>query len=102
MPHAAQMAQPWLRRAVEQRSAQYARSKTLNLIALSSTYFQGGDGLEEGVRVGDEALKGTGTLKSPRTLSRLRDLDRTTAPYAQEAGVAEFRARLHRVLADAG
>jgi transcriptional regulator with XRE-family HTH domain len=102
MPHAAEMAQPWLRRAVEQRGAQYARSKTLNLIALSSTYFQSGDGLEEGVRVGDEALEGAGTLKSPRALSRLRDLDRTTASYAQEAGVAEFRARLHRVLTDVG
>lgn len=100
MPHVAELAQPWLRRAVEQRGAQYARSKTLNLIALSCTYFQLGDGLDEGVRVGDEALKGAGTLKSPRSLSRLRDLDRTTVPYAQEASVAEFRARLHRVLAD--
>ena len=100
MPDAAEMAQPWLRRAVEQRGAQYARSKTLNLIALSSTYFQRGDGLDEGVRVGDEALNGAGTLKSPRALSRLRDLDRTTAPYAGKSSVAEFRVRLRRVLAD--
>src|SRR5262249_39541999 len=58
VPDAAEQAEPWLRCAVAQRGPQYARSKTLNLIALSSTYFQRGEELEEGVRVGYQALDG--------------------------------------------
>ncbi len=101
MPEAAREAEPWLRRAVDGRGPQYARSRTLNLIALSATYFQHGDGLEEGIRVGDEALAGASTLNSPRARSRLRGLDRVTAFHAQAPGVAEFRDRLRLALADA-
>jgi transcriptional regulator with XRE-family HTH domain len=101
MPEAAREAAPWLRRAVDGRGPQYARSRTLNLIALSATYFQHGDGLEEGIRIGDEALAGASALNSPRARSRLLGLDRITASHAQEPGVAEFRDRLRLALADA-
>lgn len=101
MPEAAGEAEPWLRRAVAGRGPQYARSRTLNLIALSATYFQHGDGLEEGVRVGDEALAGASALNSPRARSRLRGLDRVIASHAGAPGVAEFRDRLRLALADA-
>src|SRR6266511_464177 len=101
LPETAGEAEPWLRRAVAGRGPQYARSRTLNLIALSATYFQHGDGLEEGVRVGDEALAGASALNSPRARSRLRGLDRVTAFHAQAPGVAEFRDRLRLALADA-
>src|SRR5262249_15583602 len=101
VPDAAEQAEPWLRCAVAQRGPQYARSKTLNLIALSSTYFQRGEGLEEGVRVGFQALDGASTLKSPRSLSRLRGLGHVTAAYAAEPSVRELRDRLRLVLADA-
>ena len=101
VPAMAVEAEPWLRRAVDQRDAQYARSKTLNLIALSATYFQRGDGLEEGVRVGHQALDGTSALNSPRALTRLHELDRAAAPFTRESGVSELRERLRLVLADA-
>ncbi len=101
IPQAAGEAEPWLRRAVAGRGPQYARSKTLNLIALSSTYFQQGHRLDEGVRIGFQALDGASTLNSPRARSRLRGLDRVTAPLAREANVAEFRDRLRLVLVDA-
>lgn len=101
VPEAAREAEPWLRRAAAGRGPQYARSRTLNLIGLSATYFQYGDGLEEGIRVGDEALAGVSALNSPRARSRLRVLDRVTAAHAQAPGVAEFRERLRFALADA-
>ena len=101
IPQAAGDAEPWLCRAVAGRGPQYARSKTLNLIALSSTYFQQGDSLDEGVRIGYQALDGASTLNSPRARSRLHGLDRVTAPFAHEANVAEFRDRLRRVLVEA-
>jgi transcriptional regulator with XRE-family HTH domain len=101
VPEAAGPAQDWLRRAVAGRGPQYARSKTLNLIALSSTYFQQGDELDEGVRIGQQALEGASTLNSPRAQSRLRGLARVTAPFAREANVAEFRDQLRLALADA-
>jgi transcriptional regulator with XRE-family HTH domain len=101
VPEAAGQAEPLLRRAVNGRGPQYARSRTLNLIALSATYFQRGDGLDEGIRVGDEALAGVGTLNSPRTRSRLRGLDHVTAPHDRAPDVAEFRHRIRLALADA-
>jgi hypothetical protein len=101
VPAAAPAAEPLLRNAVAQRGPQYPRSKTLNLIALSSTYFQRGSDLEEGVRVGYEALAGASTLNSPRALSRLHGLNRVTAPHAGEPDVATFREQLHLTLADA-
>jgi hypothetical protein len=101
VPKAADEAEPLLRQAVDARGPQYARSRTLNLIALSATYFQRGEGLDEGVRVGDEALAGVDALNSPRTRSRLHGLDRVTVRYAGVPAVAEFRDRLRLALADA-
>lgn len=101
LPDAATQAEPLLKDAISQRGPGYARTKTLNLIALSSSYFQQSEGIEEGVRVGYKALEGTSTLNSLRALSRLRGLDTVTRPYADESEVAEFREQLHLVLADA-
>jgi transcriptional regulator with XRE-family HTH domain len=101
LPAAAAQAEPLLQDAVAGRGPGYARSKMLNLIALSSTYFQRGDGIEEGVRLGRQTLAAISTLNSPRALSRLRGLKRVTAPYASEPEVADFRHKLELVLADA-
>jgi transcriptional regulator with XRE-family HTH domain len=98
IPDAASHAEPLLKEAVKQRGPEYARSKTLNLIALSATYFQQGDGIEEGVRIGLEALEGASTLNSPRALYRLRGLDSATRPYQKKPEVADFRHQLHLVL----
>src|SRR5262249_46658988 len=48
-PAAAFRAEPLLKAAVAARRPEYARTKTLNLVALSATYFQRGDGLDDGV-----------------------------------------------------
>jgi transcriptional regulator with XRE-family HTH domain len=101
VPKAADEAEPLLRQAVKARGPQYVRSRTLNLIALSATYFQRGEGLDEGVRVGDEALAGVGALNSPRARSRLRGLDRVAVRHGQDPEVAEFRDRLRLALTDA-
>lgn len=101
IPAAAPAAESLLRDFVARCGPQFARSKTFRLISLSSHYFQQGDGLEEGVRVGYAALDGAGTLNSPRSLTRLHGLDRLSARYAGEPDVAEFREQLHRVLAAA-
>jgi transcriptional regulator with XRE-family HTH domain len=100
-PAAAARAEPLLKQAIAGRRPGYDRSKTLNLIALSATYFQRDDGLEDGIAVGRQALVGAGTLTSPRSLSRLRGLDAITAPYAQRPDVADFRHDLALALADA-
>lgn len=101
VPKAAAAAAPLLQQAASGRGPEYARRKTLNLIALASTYFQQGDGIEEGVRVGYQALDGIDMLNSPRSLARLRGLHQLSTRYASEAAVVEFRERLGSVLADA-
>jgi len=101
VPEAADEAEPWLRRAIDGRGPEFARSRTLNLIALSATYFQRGDSIEEAISVGDQALTGVGALNSPRSWSRLRDLDAFTAPHSGAPGVADFRDRLRLALVDA-
>ncbi|GGL19016.1 hypothetical protein GCM10012284_61970 [Mangrovihabitans endophyticus] len=101
VPDAADEAAALLRRAVASRGNAYARSRTLNLIALSGTYFQRGTDLEEGVAVGDEALRGAGTLTSPRALDRLRALKTLTIAHTGLPAVALFQDRLDRVLTDA-
>jgi transcriptional regulator with XRE-family HTH domain len=98
-PEAAAQAEPPLRAAVEQRGAEHVRRKTLNQIALASTYFQRGRDIEEGIVVGYRALAGAGSLSSPRALGRLKGLARITAPYATEPPVAAFRENLREVLA---
>jgi hypothetical protein len=101
VPEVADEAEQLLREAVAGRDSAYARSRTLNLIALSGTFFQRGDDLEEGVAVGDQALGGAGTLTSPRALDRLRVLKALTMPHAAVPVVAQFQHRIDAVLADA-
>ena len=62
---------PHHRQAVAGRDSAHDRGRTLNLIALSGTFFQRDDDIAEGVTMGDQALGGAGTLTSPRTLERL-------------------------------
>lgn len=100
VPAAAVKAEPLLQRAVNARSPAYARSKTLNLIALSCVHFQRGDDIERAVAVGRRALAGASALNSPRSVSRLRGLARVTRPYVDHPEVGEFRERL-RVALDA-
>lgn len=97
-PTAAVRAEPLLTAAVAGKGPGYARSKNLNLIALSATYFQRGDGLEDGVALGRQALAEASTLNSPRSLTRLRVLDAVTAPYTHRSDVADFRHELDLVL----
>ncbi len=94
-------AQTLLRQAVAGRDSAYARSRTLNLIALAGTFFQSGDHLEEGVAIGDQALGAAGTLTSPRSLDRLRALRALTARHAGIPAVTQFQHRIDTVLADA-
>lgn len=101
VPQAADEARPLLQEAAMSRPDEYARSRTLNLIALSGTFFQHGDDLLQGVATGDHALAGAGTLTSPRALDRLRTLKDLTGRYARVAAVAQFRQRIDAVLADA-
>jgi transcriptional regulator with XRE-family HTH domain len=100
VPDAVPRAIPLLQEAVAHRGLEYARSRTLNLIALASTQLRYPDGVTAGVRTGYEALDGVDALNSPRARSRLRALDRSAAQRAKDPDVAGFRARLHRVLAD--
>nr|MDT0658795.1 hypothetical protein [Micromonospora sp. DSM 115978] len=101
VPEVAYDAEALLRQAVAGRDSAYARSRTLNLIALSGTFFQRGDDLEEGVTIGDQALGGAGTLTSPRALDRLRALKALTVPHTAVAVVAQFQHRIDAVLSDA-
>jgi hypothetical protein len=98
VPDVADQAETLLRQAVAGRGGDYARSKTLNLIALSATFFQRDAHLEEGIRIGDQALRGADTLTSPRALDRLRTLRSLTDRRAHESQVAAFRGRLDAVL----
>ncbi|MBN1173028.1 MAG: helix-turn-helix domain-containing protein [Micromonosporaceae bacterium] len=101
VPAAAAKAVPLLQQAVADRSAIYARTKTLNLIALAAVYFQGGEEVGEGVRIGHEALAGTAALTSPRSRSRLRVLERAARPYTKEPGVADLRQHLRTAIHEA-
>jgi hypothetical protein len=101
VPQAADEARPLLRQAVAARPDGYARSRTLNLIALSGTYFQRGDDLDQGVATGEQALAGAGTLTSPRALDRLRGLHALAGRHAHVPSVARFRQRIDAVLVDA-
>jgi hypothetical protein len=83
---------------VDGRRAEHVRRRTLNQIALSATYFQNGDDLDEGIAVGHQALAGANSLSSPRALSRLRGLESVTRPHVKERSVAEFRGNLALVL----
>lgn len=94
-------AQRLLRQAVAGRGSAYARSRTLNLIALSGTFFQACEDLEEGIAIGDQALDGADTLTSPRALDRLRALRTLTGPHAAIPAVAQFQRRIESVLTDA-
>lgn len=100
-PGAVDQAEPLLRQAVAGREPGYARRRTLNLIALSATFFQRRDHIDEGAAIGNEALEGIATLNSPRALDRLRALDPLTEPFGNEPDVAWFRHRLHGALANA-
>lgn len=101
-PNAATTAEGLLRQVVQERRPEYARSRTLNRIALAATYFQRGEELVEGVAVGDQALAEVKTLNSPRVVARLRVLDGATRRYATAPVVAGFRERLRPVLTSAG
>jgi transcriptional regulator with XRE-family HTH domain len=94
VPAAAGKAEPLLREAVEGGSAGFARRRTRRLIALSATYFQQGDGIGEGIHLGRQALSGVDGLKSPRTLVRLRQLDKAAARFNDQPDVPEFREEL--------
>jgi hypothetical protein len=100
LPKAADEARSLLRRAVADRPEAYARSRTLNLIALAGTFFQQGDDLDEGVFTGDQALAGAGTLTSPRAMDRLRGLYHLAVRHAHVPVVAQFRHRVENALAD--
>jgi transcriptional regulator with XRE-family HTH domain len=97
-PEVAREARSLLRAAVDGRRAEHVRRRTLNQIALSATYFQSGDDLDEGIAVGHQALAGANSLSSPRALSRLRGLESVTRPHVKERSVAEFRGNLALVL----
>lgn len=102
VPAAALEAQPLLRQALEARPAPYARSRTLDLIALSISHVQAGDDLEEAVAVGREALAGARTLTSRRSLVRLRELEQAIAPFAgTHAEVAELHQQVTDAIRDA-
>lgn len=101
-PSAALAAQPLLWQAVQARPASFARSRTLNLIALSISHLQAGDDLEQVVAVGREALGGVHALASPRSLVRLRGLERAIEPLAgAHAEVAELHQQVKDALGDA-
>jgi hypothetical protein len=100
-PKAATRAETLLRQSVAARPPGFDRSRALNLIALSATFFQRGDQLEEGVAVGGQALDLAATLTSPRSLDRLRALRELTTRQTGVAEVDEFRERIDLVLADA-
>jgi hypothetical protein len=99
-PEAAVVARTLLRTAIAARNEPYARSRTLNLMALAGTFFQRGDALEEGIAVGDQALEGAHTLTSPRALDRLRDLQALAAEHRSIATVGSFLQRVDAVLVD--
>lgn len=101
VPQAAEHAMAPLREAIAARPDGYARSKTLNLIALSATYFQLGDDLDEAIVIGDQALTGVASLNSARTLDRLRSLARLTDRHLHHPAMPDFRARLARALTHA-
>ncbi|MBN1170635.1 MAG: hypothetical protein JXA67_00495 [Micromonosporaceae bacterium] len=100
VPTAAAKARPLLMQAVAGRSVAYTRSRTLNLIALAAAWFQGDDDVDQGVRIGDDALAGVAALVSPRSMSRLQDLERVTRPHEKHPGVADLRARLRAAVHD--
>lgn len=100
-PSAALGSQPLLREAIDARGPQYPRGRTLNLIALSATYFQLGQDIDEGVAIGHQALDGIATLTSPRALARLGSLLSTTAAYADIDDVDAFREQLGLALSHA-
>jgi len=100
-PAVADRATELLQAAIAGRTGDYARSRTLNLIALCATYLHHGEHIDEGIAVGEQALEGVSTLTSPRTLDRLRALHPLTLRHLDTPGVPEFRDRLDQVLADA-
>ena len=100
IPEVAAEARALLRTAIAGRDDPYARSRTLNLMALAGTFFQRGDELEEGVAVGDQALQGAHTLTSPRAMDRLRDLQALAIRHRDVATVEQFLQRVGAVLAD--
>lgn len=100
VPNMATLAIEPLQVAIGACDAGYARSKALNLIALSAAHFQCTN-IDEGVAIGDQALAGAASLSSPRALSRLRALTALTEPYAGHSDVVGFRRRLQEALARA-
>jgi hypothetical protein len=100
VPEVAADARRLLRTAIAARDEPYARSKTLNLMALAGTFFQRGDDVEEGVAVGDQALQGTHLLTSPRALDRLRDLHALAVGHREVTAVEQFLQRIEMALAD--
>jgi len=100
-PQAAGRAQTLLRRAVNERASDFARSRVLNQIALSATFFQRNDQIEEGVSIGHQAIDDAGMLTSSRVLERLRSLRSLTIACTDVPAVKLFRERLDSVVAHA-
>lgn len=92
-PSAANRAEPLLREAIDQRETCYVRSRALNLVGLTGTYFQQGE-IEAAVSLGHQAADAVITLRSPRTLRRIRALHRIARTHASRPAVAELTARL--------
>jgi len=89
-PALARSARVLLTDALTARPTGFNRGHTLNLITLSAAYFQGDAEVEEGVRIGHEALAGVRALNAPRVTARFTDIVNASQPFTGHADVAEL------------
>ncbi|MGH3854571.1 MAG: helix-turn-helix domain-containing protein [Pseudonocardiaceae bacterium] len=92
-PHAAERAVLLLRRAVDDFSPGYARSRALYLADLVGAHALAGD-TDTAVTLGHQAIDAVTALHSPRAYDRLRALNIALEPLHTSPGVTELRDRL--------
>lgn len=87
--------------ALDTRDEDRRRSSALDLIGLSQAYMLSGE-IEEGARVGHDAITVAGNTSSDRVNVMLRDFHEDIAKHSQTASVWDLRSRVSDSLAAEG
>jgi hypothetical protein len=83
-----------LRRSLEQRGPDMARSRVFELTTLAIAYLRAGD-RDCGVRAGREAVELAGAVRSVRTLDRLEPLQAAASEHgAQDSDLTDLAERV--------
>lgn len=94
--HNLELAAGRLTAATRDQGPQFPRSRAFSLTRLATLLFAGQEP-HQGAKVGHQAVREAGSLRSQRLLDELRSLAQTAPPYSRIPDVAQLQADIHWV-----